>query len=165
MSQNPDPAAPLTLAVISDSHLYDPVPWFEELFERLLARADVLVHCGDITGWQVLHLLRRHERLTAVLGNCDWQLVDELPPSASLTLHGVRIAATHGFADRAGTPERAAKAFAQGHDLVCYGHTHCRDWSVRHGARLLNPGSLSEGSLALVTVAPDGSLSCEFVSL
>lgn len=156
---------PFTLAVISDTHLHDPAPWLEQAFERHLAPADALIHCGDFTGYQVLKFLRRHPNFTAVLGNCDLQLSGELEPTASLTLGRVRIGAAHGFADRAGTPGRIARALAPSHELVCYGHTHRRDWSLALGARLLNPGSLSEGSLALVTIGPDGSLSCEFISL
>lgn len=159
----------MRLAVISDSHLPGPDEHFCALYDRYLAPADVLLHCGDMVGASLYHYLCRHPRFLCVRGNCDHFVLDhELPAILSRELPrpgGVlRIGMAHGWGERGSVWQRVAETFP-GHDLVCFGHTHRRHWAGHGGAQLLNPGSLAEGSLALVDVKGDGSLACEFVDL
>ena len=160
----------MRLAVISDTHLPGPDDRFAAIYERLLAPADVLVHCGDMTGAALYHFLARHPRFFCVRGNCDHFLLDhELPLTLSRELdlgggRALRLGLAHGWGPRGSVWERVAETFP-GHGLVCFGHTHRRHWDERQGARLLNPGSVAEGSLALLDVAADGTLDCRFVDL
>jgi putative phosphoesterase len=102
-----------------------------------------------------------------VRGNCDWDpALADLKPALTAKVGTLTVGVTHGWGPRSQVPVKVAEAFGPDYDLVCYGHTHARDWSVVSGVRLVNPGSLGEsGSLALVTVAADGNLSCEFVDV
>ncbi|MBN2139549.1 MAG: YfcE family phosphodiesterase [Desulfovibrionaceae bacterium] len=154
----------MLIAVVSDTHLSELAPWFVAVCERYLFSADHVLHCGDIVAPEVLRYLSGHPNFHAVRGNCDWRL-DGLDPVLRLEVSGLRIGLTHGWGERAGVAGRVAEALAPDCDLVCYGHTHARDWSERRGARLLNPGSLdrAQGSLALVRIGPDREMSCEFV--
>lgn len=159
----------MRLAVISDTHLPGPDETFRALYDRHLAPADVLLHCGDMVGASLYHFLVRHPRFLCVRGNCDHFTLDhDLPLTLSRELPrpgGVlRLGMAHGWGERSSVWQRVAETFP-GHDLVCFGHTHRRHWAEHQGAQLLNPGSLAEGSLALVDVGEDGSLSCEFVDL
>lgn len=159
----------MLVAVISDTHLRRPTPWFERTFQEHLAGADVLLHCGDSTSFPVWEYLNvSHPAFHAVAGNSDeYALAAELKPWLALELEGLRIGLVHGWGDRPGTPKRVAEAFA-GYDLVCHGHTHRRDFSTTHGVLLLNPGSLSQGggaSLALLTLAPGQTPVCRFVDV
>lgn len=163
----------MLLAVISDSHIAAPNQWFGAVFDRYLAQADCLIHCGDMVGADLYHFLLGHPCLHAVRGNCDQFLTPhdlptlhsfELPTPGGAT---IKVGMAHGWGERSSVWRRVWESFP-GHDLICYGHTHRRDWSEApgaHGARLLNPGSLAEGSLALVSVADDGALSCQFVDI
>ncbi len=160
----------MRLAVISDSHLSIPDDQFERVYARHLSGADALLHCGDMVSAELYHSLCRHPCFIAVRGNCDHFLLDhDLPNTLSTALplasgRSFRIGMAHGWGERSTVWQRVAELFP-GHDLICYGHTHRRDWTERGGAHLLNPGSLAEGSLALIDVADDGSMTCQFVDI
>ena len=160
----------MLLAVISDSHIAAPNHWFGAVFDRYLARADCLIHCGDMVGADLFHFMLAHPALHAVRGNCDqFTTPHDRPTLHSFALttprgHALNIGVAHGWGERASVWKRVWESFPD-HQLICYGHTHRRDWSLHQGARILNPGSLAEGSLALVTLADDGELSCEFVDI
>jgi putative phosphoesterase len=159
----------LLVAVISDTHLRRPTPWFEHVFQEHLAGADVLLHCGDSTGYPVWeYLSAMHPAFHAVAGNSDeYALGAALKPWVALDLEGLRLGLVHGWGDRPGAPGRVAEAFA-GYDLVCHGHTHRRHFGPVQGVLLLNPGSLSPGSgasLALLTLARGRVPVCRFVDV
>lgn len=156
----------MQIAVISDTHLSAVEPWLETVYARWLAPADFLVHCGDITTTEVWSYFLQHDNFLCVRGNCDWEatLVDQLPSTLTAQVGPLTLGATHGWGPRPQVPVKVAQAFGPDYDLVCYGHTHKRDWSVVEGVRLVNPGSLGEfRSLALVTVSRADSLECEFI--
>ena len=160
----------MLLAVLSDTHLSAPDQTFAAVYERHLASADAVLHCGDMVGASLYHFLSSHPHFYCVRGNCDHFVLDhDLPATRSLSLPlpsgGVfSIGMAHGWGERSSVGLRVAELFFD-HDLVCYGHTHRRDWSIAGGSRLLNPGSCMEGSLAMVEVGDDGSMACRFVDL
>ncbi|MDP2847723.1 MAG: metallophosphoesterase family protein [Humidesulfovibrio sp.] len=159
----------MRLAVISDSHLSGPDERFCALYDEYLAPTDVLLHCGDMVGASLYHYLSRHKRFLCVRGNCDHFALDhELPLTLSRELElpggGLKVGIAHGWGERSTVWKRVADTFPA-HDLVCFGHTHRRHWAEHQGSWMLNPGSLAEGSLALLDVADDGTLSCTFVDI
>lgn len=147
----------MLLAVISDTHIPSPTPWFERVFEDHLGPADVIVHLGDHTGAGVHHwLTAMHPDVRAVAGNMDGHpLAGELQQTLSFELEGLQIGATHGWGPRSRVPEAVRAAFKEGYDLLLFGHTHTYTWLEIDGTRLLNPGSLQQHdpSLALVELA------------
>jgi putative phosphoesterase len=156
------------VAAISDTHLAGPSPWFEAIYQRHLAGADLLVHCGDATGFSLWSYLMQHPNFLAVAGNTDaYDLADTLPRKIELTLGGLRVAAVHGWGPRPGLSERIAQAFAGAHDVIFFGHSHARQDIVHGSTRLINPGSLQPGgSLALVEFGEtDGIRSLHFVDV
>ena len=156
----------MKIAVISDTHMGRPPAWLDGVYTRWLEPADHLVHCGDITSPETWSYFMQHKSFLCVRGNCDWdqRLVDELEPMLTAKVGGLTLGVTHGWGPRSQVPVKVAQAFGPDYNLVCYGHTHRRDWSVVEGVQLCNPGSLGEsGSLAVVTVGDDGSLACEFI--
>ena len=161
----------MPIAVISDTHLEGPIPWFEEIYTRHLAAADAILHCGDFTGFPLYAYLLQHPNFHAVAGNMDcWTLSQELPPTREVEVLGLRIGLVHGWGHGADLADRVAQAFRPGLDLICFGHAHIFEWDTRHGMRVLNPGSLcaprrGEASLALVSVGPDGEISVERVEV
>ena len=156
----------MKIAVISDTHLGTLPTWLDRVYTTWLAPADVLIHCGDITSPEIWSYFMQHDRFLCVRGNCDWdpQLVEQLEPMLTARVGPLTIGVTHGWGPRSQVPVKVAQAFGPEFDLVCYGHTHARDWSTMDGVRLCNPGSLGESrSLALITVAEDGAMECEFI--
>lgn len=155
----------MLLAVVSDSHLGAPASWLERVYARHLAGADLLLHCGDVTGRSTWAYFLQHPNFHAARGNCDWDLAEELAPLVRLDVEGFRLALTHGFGDRPGVARRLARELAPLADIVCFGHTHRRHFAEDNGLVLLNPGSLAEGSLALLELAPGRAPSCTFVDV
>lgn len=160
----------MRLAVISDTHLSGPDERFGAIYDRYLAPADALLHCGDFIGAELYHYLCAHPHFFCVRGNCDHFVLDhELPQSLTRELplpggESLSFGMAHGWGER-GTVWRRVYDLFPWVDLVCYGHTHRRHFAEFEGSRILNPGSVAEGSLALVDVADDGALSCQFVDL
>ncbi len=158
----------MRVAVLSDTHLRAPTPWFEAVYERHLASADRVYHCGDHAGYGLWSSLLRHPGFEAVAGNSDgYDLAAELPPLLERDLCGLRLAVTHGWGPRPGLAARIAKAFAGRCDLVFFGHSHAAEDVVIGGMRLVNPGSCSPGgSLALLDCQEgQGVRSIHFVSV
>ena len=118
----------------------------------------MVLHCGDATGFSLWSYLLQHPRFEAVAGNTDaYDLASALPQKLEFSLDSLRVAMVHGWGPRPGLSARIAKAFADQHDLILFGHSHTFE-DVTYGAtRLVNPGSLRPGgSLALIEGAKSG---------
>ena len=146
----------MRLAVLSDTHLRNPTPWFAAVYARHLAGADMVLHCGDATGVSLWSFLMQHPRFEAVAGNSDaYDLAAQLPQKLEFSLGGLRVAAVHGWGPRPGLSERIARAFAGQHDLIFFGHSHAIEDVTYGTTRLINPGSLRPGgSFALIEFGP-----------
>jgi putative phosphoesterase len=128
--------------VLSDTHIADTSS--ARLDRRLLdaaARADVILHAGDVTGAALLDRLGELAPVHAVLGNNDADLVGVLPETLELELAGARVALVHDAGPRKDRVDRLARRFT-GSDLVIFGHSHQPE-DLRHesGLRVFNPGS------------------------
>ena len=157
----------MKIAVISDTHLHEPKPWLQEVYEQYLAGSDAVLHCGDMTGKPTWSFLNRHPAFHAVAGNMDdASLAGELEQRLTLDLAGLRIGMTHGWGSTPfGLWKKVAQSFGPGYDLICFGHTHTPKVDDYQGITVLNPGSLREGSMAFVHVLEDKKLEIEFVTL
>jgi hypothetical protein len=161
----------MKIAVISDTHAGAPTPWMQAVYQTYLEHADVLVHCGDMTGQALWSFFMQHPRFYAVAGNmCEWELSRELEQRVSFSLGGLTVGAVHGWGhDREVLSRKVVESFGPGYDLICFGHTHTPEWTRHDGTWVVNPGSLREAgntpTLAYVHVAPDGGLTREAVSV
>jgi hypothetical protein len=128
--------------LLADTHISDGSG--RSLDERVLvaaARADVVLHAGDVTGTDLLDRLAELAPVHAVLGNNDVGRAAELPEEVTLDLDGVKIALVHDAGSRTGRPARLAHRFP-GADLVVFGHSHLpEDLVADAGPRIFNPGS------------------------
>ncbi|MDA8346218.1 MAG: metallophosphoesterase family protein [Thermaerobacter sp.] len=107
---------------------------------RLAARADLIVHAGDVCDAATLQTLGALAPLYAVRGNNDFDL--PLPSRLLLTLEGVRLGIVHGDTGPGQTTaERAWRSFPERPEIVVFGHSHGRLWESHDGVTLLNPGS------------------------
>lgn len=164
----------MKIAVVSDTHLHRPEPWLDSLFVKYFSQADYLLHCGDFTSFTVWQTFCQHPGFHAVLGNCDdWQLTSELSSTEVVKIKNfdLKIGMVHGWGNRSGVAQRAAEHFGANYDLVCYGHTHIRNWDIVSGVQVVNPGSLynprdnNGPGFAMIEVTPDGDFECEFVDI
>lgn len=135
------------VGILSDSHgRVIRVRSAVKLLESL--GAELLIHCGDICGREVLDELAGH-RCWAVWGNMDdpdagtrayleatgISVVDPAP--ARVEVSGKSIEVYHGHEPQFRAALRNPKA-----DYILHGHTHVA-WDERiGGARVINPGAL-----------------------
>lgn len=133
----------MIVAVMSDTHLEQPDSRLAAIFERYCRDADVLLHCGDHHGEETWSFLNSHPNFYSVQGNCDPLSMGAcVPMLRELDLNGFRLGMGHGWGPRSRVGDAVAGQFSDA-DVVCYGHTHIRDWRKSDkGVWLLNPGSL-----------------------
>lgn len=162
----------LQVVVLSDSHLDEPLEWLAVLYRRYLEPADLVLHCGDITGRQTFDFLNAHPRFHAVAGNMDGRLhLTGLPGKLELELHGLRIGVTHGWGFGYELSKQVAVAFGHTFDLVCFGHTHVYECTQYGTTTALNPGSCTAPrgggapSLARLTLGPGRRFEIERIEL
>lgn len=132
----------MRVAVLADTHLQ------EGIATRLpaevlaaLARADLLLHAGDLTTPAVLAELSALVETVAVCGNNDHGLAATLPETRLVDLDGIRTALVHDSGPRSGRAARLHQRFPDA-ELVVFGHSHLpSDELGIGGQRLFNPGS------------------------
>jgi putative phosphoesterase len=136
------------LGILSDTH--DHLPRTRRAVATLRDRgARHLVHCGDLTGPDVVYLCAASDLPCAyVLGNNEDQFValeraiadtggTFLGWGGEIELAGRRIAVTHGHL----APEMR-RLIASRPDYLLYGHTHVRFDDEEPVGRRINPGAL-----------------------
>ncbi|HWV25473.1 MAG TPA: metallophosphoesterase family protein [Thermomicrobiales bacterium] len=157
--------APLTIGVISDTHIYahgsrEIHPAILRLFRR--AGVDLIVHLGDINTRHVLDELSEIAPIIAVVGNNDDEdLQYTLPLTTRFTVGRYSFAAVHGHGGRTARDE-AIRRWAGKVDCVLFGHSH-KPLMEKVGETLLfNPGSATDRrwnphfGIGLITVEDDG---------
>jgi putative phosphoesterase len=146
--------AEVKVGVISDTHGNLP----DEVFDAFDG-VDHILHAGDIGGVDLLTELQSLAIVTAVVGNTDgFEVRQQCPEVAELTLEGHTIVVVHG--DRFGvpTPERLRGAYPQA-QIIAYGHTHQALVETIGDVSVINPGSASapktgtRPSVGLITLA------------
>ncbi len=106
-----------------------------------LARADVILHAGDVVTAHLLDELAGFAPVHAVLGNNDHDLVGALPTELELALAGVPVAMVHDSGATKGRERRLARRFP-GARVVVFGHSHLPvATESSEGQLLFNPGS------------------------
>jgi hypothetical protein len=121
----------------------------QRLVDRLgdsLARADVIIHAGDITDTTVLDELARFAPVHAVRGNNDVAAdLRPLPERLELDIGGCTLAVVHESGQASGRARRLRSWFPSA-DAVVFGHSHI-PWCERdvapsgHVQLHVNPGS------------------------
>jgi uncharacterized protein len=132
------------LAIISDTHLPRgnrvlPAACIEEL-----ARAEAILHAGDLMEVSVLAEIERLGLVHAVRGNVDSaELQARLPLTRIVDAAGARIAMIHDAGPAAGRLDRMRRRFPDA-DAVVFGHSHIPLHEAREGFQIFNPGSPTE---------------------
>jgi putative phosphoesterase len=132
----------MRVLVVADTHRKagDDRPLPQPVLDEL-ARADVVLHAGDVTSRALLDRLAGSAAVHAVLGNNDDRTLVDLPDRLALDLDGVRVAMVHDSGASKGRERRMRRWFPDA-DLVVFGHSHIPiDAEGEHGQRLFNPGS------------------------
>jgi uncharacterized protein len=111
-----------------------------------LARADLVLHAGDLLDASALDALALHAPgvpVHVVRGNHD-RTLGGLPDRLVVDVGGVRIGMVHEPGAGVGRARRLRRWFPDA-DVVVFGHTHAPlDEPGCDGQRLFNPGSSTE---------------------
>ncbi|MGH9090993.1 MAG: metallophosphoesterase family protein [Acidimicrobiales bacterium] len=133
------------VAVLADTHLRSAdLGRLPEPVVRAVARADVLVHAGDVVAPGALRAMGALAPVHAVLGNNDHELAGTLPEALVLELGGVEVAVVHDAGRREGRAARLRRRFPTA-AVVVFGHSHVPvDEVGLDGQILFNPGSATQ---------------------
>jgi putative phosphoesterase len=154
---------PTRIVVVSDTHCRD----WEEVhpeIRRLVAEADVAIHCGDFTGMEVVEGMRSSARKAVVVhGNSDpVELRRAIPYVEVMEVEGWKIGVIHPAWGGPEFPmEELLQDFAEKPDVVIFGHLHVTINERRDGVLYLNPGQgyssfMVPATIAILTVDSGG---------
>jgi putative phosphoesterase len=129
----------MRVGVLSDSHV---TSLSHELLEKLRGlNLDLIIHCGDYTGIDVVHQLQSLGNFCGVAGNMDLGAIrKQLKEKELIEIEGRRLAIFHGH----GTffLDKGLKSQFKGEkiDIYIHGHTHRLRKEEKRGIYYLNPG-------------------------
>ena len=142
-----DFALPLTIGVISDTHVQPKggrrlPPDVLDLFDRF--NVDLLVHAGDLCCEDVLELLAQVGPVIAVPGNADNGFLKQtLPNDVQFQAGRFRVGVIHGH-QGSSARQTALTTLAGNFDLGIYGHSHEPSIEQVGETILFNPGSATD---------------------
>lgn len=152
------------VVVLSDTH--SPRHWKRcpTAVAEHVARADLILHAGDVCTADVLETLAGFAPVRAVLGNNDLPEIADwgAPETLEITLDGLPVAMVHDSGPADGRVSRLRRRFPEA-ALVIFGHSHIPLDSTADHVRIFNPGSPTDrrrqpyGTLGLLDI-DDGEL-------
>ena len=155
------------VGILSDSH--DEIDRTAKAIQLLHNNgAETLVHCGDLTGPDIVMLLGQMPSFF-VFGNHDCDMAGRLQTAANehgvtclgwggeITLANKRVAVAHGHLHIDLRP-----LLEQSPDYMLTGHTHETADHIENGVRRINPGALHRAALYTVALLDLKSNELEF---
>ncbi len=144
----------MRILVVSDSH-GDSYSIRNAVKEQPTAK--IMFYLGD--GEYDLRFLNNYQGnlfVHKVRGNCDFG--SSLPASVVDEVEGVRIYATHGYAEQVKYGKEILRQYAADNKaaIALYGHTHVADTTYSDGIWFVNPGSIRMGEYAVIDITPQG---------
>jgi len=133
----------MKIIAISDTHMPETSNKLPDALVQELAKADLIIHAGDMTAFSVLEDLRRFAPVEAVVGNMDSHPVrKELPKKKILELEGFKIGLIHGEGPPYKLNDYIEDEFAGDKlDCIIHGHSHAPYAETRGDTIYMNPGS------------------------
>lgn len=130
----------MKIGVLSDTHLYEVNGAFQEIFDRYLSGADMILHAGDYVGEEIVLFLEQGN-FHGVQGNMDSpDIKQSLPDRRIIRIGPFRVGLVHGWGSSRGLEDRVLREF-EPVDVLVYGHSHTPANHVRQGVHLFNPGT------------------------
>ena len=130
----------MKILIVSDTHRNNTN--FLKVVEKT-APVDLIVHCGDVEGSEVLISRAAGCPVEIVQGNNDF--FSDLPREKEFTIGGYKVWLTHGHNYYIAMNNEIIKEEARNRnvDIVMCGHTHKPVVEIGNDITLVNPGSLS----------------------
>ncbi len=133
---------PTRVLVTSDTHVPDFARSLPTPLLRAAARADLILHAGDVTAAETVRVLCDAAPLRVALGNNDRAdvVAAGAEPEVRLAIEGVRVAMVHDAGPRAARERRLIRRFPDA-ELLVFGHSHIPLVTEVDGRTFVNPGS------------------------
>ena len=130
----------MKILIVSDTHRYNTN--FLKVVERT-GPLDMVVHCGDIEGSELLISRAAACPVEMVQGNNDF--FSELPKEKEFMIGQYKVWLTHGHSYYIAMNNEMIKREAREREanIVMCGHTHKPIVDIGHDLTLVNPGSIS----------------------
>ena len=160
MKQPPDG---IVIGLISDTH-----GMLRPSVHRAFEGVELILHAGDVGGYEILDELRLIAPVQAVFGNTDPISDPSLRESLKLKHGGVTIHVSHGHELGVPTPAKLLSTYPE--SVIVYGHTHKQLITVAGERLVINPGAAGarrfklEPSVARLTIR-NAAPEVELVSL
>jgi len=128
--------------VLSDTHLNELTPQLEELYEKYIKDADMVVHAGDVTSQVVLDYLSQ-KPLKAVAGNMDpFEIQENYPAKMEFQVESFRFGLIHGWGAPWDLANRVLREF-ENVQVIIFGHSHQPYCQYVGDVLLFNPGAIN----------------------
>jgi len=131
----------MNVAVLADTHIPKRAKDLPQAAYEVLARAEAIIHAGDVLVQEFLTRLQQFAPVYAVQGNNDRELC--LPTRLEITLEGVQIGVVHDSGKAKGRGRRLRRQFPEA-QVVIFGHSHIAVNQYEDGLLLFNPGSATD---------------------
>ncbi|HIJ79660.1 MAG: metallophosphatase family protein [Desulfobulbaceae bacterium] len=133
---------PLKIGILSDTHLDDPCPSFQQAVQTCFSEVDMIFHAGDLTNPKILTAFGNKE-IHAVHGNmCGAAACRTLPSQKEIRVGNFTIGLIHRVGNTYDFEDRLLEIFPAA-DCIVYGHTHQPVCHKIGGVLYLNPGSFT----------------------
>ena len=132
----------MRIGVISDTHIPKAALDLPEAIYNDFVNVDLILHAGDLVEMNVLRKLQKLAPVKAVYGNMDLEEVrNALPEKEIIKIGKFKIGLVHGSGSPKGLIKAVKSEFANGIDVIVYGHSHS-PFNEKIGKTLFfNPGS------------------------
>lgn len=134
----------MKIAIISDTHIHDHIGKMQDIIEKFLSDADMIIHAGDYTSKGVVEILKKTKNFIGVYGNNDGETIRKmLKEKEIIRVEGYKIGVYHGNGSK-DTIDNAYNEFKDDKvDVIVFGHSHQPIIVAKNKVLMLNPGSIS----------------------
>jgi putative phosphoesterase len=133
---------PLKIGIISDTHLTNPSPSFQQAAQTCFAEVDMIFHAGDLTNPEILEAFG-DKKIHAVHGNmCGPAACKLLPTQKEIKVGNFTIGLIHRIGNTYDFEDRLLEVFPTA-DCIIYGHTHQPVCHKIGRVLYINPGSFT----------------------
>jgi uncharacterized protein len=156
----PEPEKPVTLAIISDTHV-DRLDQLPATVLKAMADADLIIHLGDFDSPRLIDDLEKSGKFRGIWGNHDRlpEMRRRLKRMEIIEIGGKRVGLIHGLFYPVGLHRRLKAWFKQDNlDILLFGHSHVATIKKLGKVLLFNPGSVTAkfpaafGSFGIMTL-------------
>jgi len=158
----------MKIGLISDTHNK-----LHQDITTIFKDMDLILHAGDIGGYDILEKLQGIASTKAVYGNTDiYSIASTLPSQISMQVEGKQLLLIHNIGNVKNFVWKIRRGdYPEQPEIVVFGHTHRPSFDEYMDFLFINPGSASfprresRPSIMILEITKNGSLSHKVITL